>query len=155
MAWPCRRCPRRAAAPLSCSSSAACRAAVRPSVRRWRPASRPDSPANPDRPRKADPMFFIYLRRELRRRMRQAVFIALGLALGVGLVVTVAAASAGVSKAQSGVLSALYGVGTDITVTGNAPPPHYSSAGSPQPSKAITPSKNGNGETLHISPGGG
>jgi putative ABC transport system permease protein len=67
-------------------------------------------------------MFFVtYLRRELRRRMRQAIFIALGLALGVGLVVTVAAASAGVKKAESGVLSALYGVGTDVTVTGAAP----------------------------------
>jgi len=99
-------------------------------------------------------MFFItYLRRELRCRMRQAVFIALGLALGVGLVVTVAAASAGVNKAQSGVLSALYGVGTDITVTGNAPPPHYSSAGSTQPAKVTPPSKNG--QTLQISPGGG
>jgi putative ABC transport system permease protein len=64
-------------------------------------------------------MFFVtYLRRELRRRMRQAIFITLGLALGVGLVVTVAAASAGVKKAESGVLSALYGVGTDVTVTG-------------------------------------
>jgi putative ABC transport system permease protein len=54
--------------------------------------------------------------------MRQAIFIALGLAAGVGLVVTVTAASAGVTKAQSGVLGALYGVGTDVTVTG-APPP--------------------------------
>src|ERR1700677_4471657 len=95
-------------------------------------------------------MFFItYLRRELRRRMRAAVFIA----LGVGLVVTVAAASAGVNKAQSGVLSALYGVGTDITVSGNAPPPHYSPAGSAQPAKDTPPSKNG--EPLQISPGGG
>jgi putative ABC transport system permease protein len=69
-------------------------------------------------------MFFVtYLRRELRRRMRQAVVIALGLALGVGLVVTVAAASAGVKKAESSVLSALYGVGTDVTVTGAAPGP--------------------------------
>ncbi len=69
-------------------------------------------------------MFFVtYLRRELRRRMRQAIVIALGLALGVGLVVTVAAASAGVKKAESGVLSALYGVGTDVTVTGAAPGP--------------------------------
>jgi putative ABC transport system permease protein len=69
-------------------------------------------------------MFFVvYARRELRRRMRQAVFIALGLAVGVGLVVTVAAASAGVKKAESGVLSALYGVGTDVTVTGSAPKP--------------------------------
>jgi putative ABC transport system permease protein len=69
-------------------------------------------------------MFFVtYLRRELRRRMRQAIFIALGLALGVGLVVTVAAASAGVKQAESGVLSSLYGVGTDVTVTGAAPGP--------------------------------
>src|SRR5262249_9138499 len=69
-------------------------------------------------------MFFLtYLRRELRRRMRQAVFIALGLALGIGLVVTVTAASAGVKKAQADVLKSLYGVGTDITVTGKAPKP--------------------------------
>jgi putative ABC transport system permease protein len=69
-------------------------------------------------------MFFVtYLRRELRSRMRQAIFIALGLALGVGLVVTVAAASAGVNRAQSGVLGALYGVGTDVTVTGGVPKP--------------------------------
>ena len=67
--------------------------------------------------------FFTYLRRELRSRMRQAVFIALGLALGVGLVVTVAAASSGVSQAQSSVLGALYGVGTDVTVTGPVPGP--------------------------------
>jgi ABC-type lipoprotein release transport system permease subunit len=62
-------------------------------------------------------MFFTYLRRELRRRMRQAVFIALGLAVGVGLVITVTAASAGVKNAQGTVLHALYGVGTDVTVT--------------------------------------
>jgi ABC-type lipoprotein release transport system permease subunit len=60
---------------------------------------------------------FTYLRRELRGRMRQAVFIALGLALGVGLVITVTAASAGVKNAQGTVLHALYGVGTDVTVT--------------------------------------
>jgi putative ABC transport system permease protein len=64
-------------------------------------------------------MFFVtYVRRELRRRIRQAVVIALGLALGVGLVVTVSAASAGTTKAESSVLSSLYGVGTDVTVTG-------------------------------------
>ncbi|MBV9206323.1 MAG: ABC transporter permease [Actinobacteria bacterium] len=62
-------------------------------------------------------MFFTYLRRELRRRMRQGVFIALGLAVGVGLVITVTAASAGVKNAQGAVLHALYGVGTDATVT--------------------------------------
>ncbi len=69
-------------------------------------------------------MFFVtYLRRELSRRMRQAVVIALGLGLGVGLVVTVSAASAGVARAESTVLGALYGVGTDVTVTGEAPHP--------------------------------
>jgi ABC-type antimicrobial peptide transport system permease subunit len=62
-------------------------------------------------------MFFTYLRRELRGRMRQAVFIALGLALGVGLVITVTSAAAGVKNAQGTVLKALYGVGTDVTVT--------------------------------------
>jgi ABC-type antimicrobial peptide transport system permease subunit len=62
-------------------------------------------------------MFFTYLGRELRRRMRQAVFIALGLALGIGLVITVTAASSGLKNAQGTVLHALYGVGTDVTVT--------------------------------------
>jgi len=61
--------------------------------------------------------FFTYLRRELRRRLRQAVVTALGLALGIGLVVTVTAVSSGVSAAQGKVLGALFGVGTDITVT--------------------------------------
>jgi putative ABC transport system permease protein len=65
--------------------------------------------------------FFTYLAKELRRRLRQSVFIALGLAVGVGLVITVTAASAGVRNAQAAVLKGLYGVGTDITVTGQAP----------------------------------
>jgi putative ABC transport system permease protein len=61
--------------------------------------------------------FFTYLRRELRHRMRQAVVSALGLALGIGLVITVTAVSSGVRSAQGKVLGALFGVGTDITVT--------------------------------------
>ncbi|MDR3036647.1 MAG: ABC transporter permease, partial [Kitasatospora sp.] len=69
-------------------------------------------------------MFFLtYLRRELRRRMRQSVVIALGLALGIGLVITVTAASSGVKKAQADVLSSLYGVGTNVTVTKKPHPP--------------------------------
>jgi putative ABC transport system permease protein len=69
-------------------------------------------------------MFFItYLRRELSRRMRQTVLIALGLALGVGLVITVTAVSSGVNTAQAKVVHALYGVGTDLTVTESPPPP--------------------------------
>lgn len=62
-------------------------------------------------------LYLTYLRRELRHRMRQAVFIAMGLALGVGLVITVSAATTGVRNAQSDVLHALYGIGTDISVT--------------------------------------
>jgi len=69
-------------------------------------------------------MFFLtYLRRELRRRMRQAIFIALGLAIGIGLVITVMGASAGVKTAQAKVLRALYGIGTDVTVTTKPKPP--------------------------------
>jgi len=89
-------------------------------------------------------MFFLtYLRRELRRRMRQATFIALGLALGIGLVITVTAASAGVKKAQADVLKSLYGVGTDITVTGKAPKPPKT--GGPPPNGA---------QNFRIGPGG-
>jgi len=73
--------------------------------------------------------FFTYLSRELRRRLRQAIFIALGLAVGVGLVITVTAASAGVKNAQKDVLKGLYGVGTDVTVTGAAPSPSTSGGG--------------------------
>jgi putative ABC transport system permease protein len=69
-------------------------------------------------------MFFLtYLRRELRRRMRQAIFIALGLAIGIGLVITVMGASSGVKAAQAKVLRALYGLGTDVTVTTKPKPP--------------------------------
>jgi len=64
--------------------------------------------------------FLRYLGRELGRRARQATVIALGLALGIGLVITVSAAAAGVKNAQASVLHALYGIGTDITVT-NSP----------------------------------
>jgi ABC-type antimicrobial peptide transport system permease subunit len=65
-------------------------------------------------------LLFTYLTRELRRRYRQTLVISIGFALGIGLVITVTAASAGVSQAQSQVLHALYGVGTDITVSKTA-----------------------------------
>jgi putative ABC transport system permease protein len=69
-------------------------------------------------------MFFLtYLRRELRRRMRQGAFIAFGLAIGIGLVITVIGASSGVKAAQAKVLRALYGIGTDVTVTTKPKPP--------------------------------
>jgi ABC-type antimicrobial peptide transport system permease subunit len=62
-------------------------------------------------------MFVTYLRRALRRRMRQTAAISLGLALGIGLVITVSAVSAGLRNAQDTVLGALYGVGSELTVT--------------------------------------
>ena len=73
--------------------------------------------------------FFTYLRRELRRRMRQAVVTAAGLALGIGLVITVTALSSGVRSAQGKVLGALFGVGTDITVTTPTQPASANSQG--------------------------
>src|SRR5947207_1001549 len=65
--------------------------------------------------------FMTYLLRGLRGRMRQLVFVAAGLAVGVAAVVTLTAASTGVSQAQAAVLHSLYGVGTDISVTTEAP----------------------------------
>ncbi len=62
-------------------------------------------------------MYFRYLGRELRRRARSAALVAIGLALGVGLVITVTAYASGIKAAQGQVLSSLYGVGTDLTVT--------------------------------------
>jgi putative ABC transport system permease protein len=90
-------------------------------------------------------MFFAtYLRRELRRRMRQAIFVALGLAVGIGLVVIVSAASAGVKKAEASELSSLYGVGTDVTVTGASPQPKSPSSAGQRPKNgtqiSVTPS---------------
>src|SRR5215469_4199815 len=91
--------------------------------------------APPRRLRKGIHMFFVtYLRRELRRRIRQTVLIAAGLAVGIGLVLTVTAASAGVRTAQASVLHALYGIGTDVTVTkaptrGSSGPKHFFSPG--------------------------
>jgi putative ABC transport system permease protein len=61
--------------------------------------------------------FLVYLRRELQHRLRQGIVIATGLGLGIGLVIAVTALSSGVRLAQGKVLGALYGIGTDITVT--------------------------------------
>lgn len=49
--------------------------------------------------------------------------IGLGLAAGIALVVTVGAASTGVRNAQGRVLHALFGIGTDLSVTKPPPPP--------------------------------
>jgi putative ABC transport system permease protein len=87
-------------------------------------------------------MFFLnYLRRELQRRIRQAMVIAVGLAVGIGLVVVVTATASGVKNAQVTVLHALYGIGTDITVT-KAPGKPPSGSGQGQGPGALSPGKN-------------
>jgi putative ABC transport system permease protein len=96
-------------------------------------------------------MFFLtYLRRELRRRMRQAIFIAIGLAIGIGLVITVMGASSGVKAAQAKVLRALYGIGTDVTVTTKPTPPKGAQGSAPiasGPTNSQQSGPGGNGRT--------
>ena len=62
-------------------------------------------------------MFFVYLRRELTKRFKQSLLIASGLAVAIALVVVVNSVSAGIHTAQDKVLSSIYGIGTDISVT--------------------------------------
>ncbi len=62
-------------------------------------------------------MFFTYLRRELTKRFKQSLLIATGLAVAIALVVVVNSVSAGIHTAQDKVLSSMYGIGTDISVT--------------------------------------
>lgn len=62
-------------------------------------------------------MFLTTLRRELRHRRKQTVVVAIGLAVAIALVMVVSSVSAGVRDAQASVLEAVYGVGTDVTVT--------------------------------------
>ena len=97
-------------------------------------------------------MFFLtYLRRELRRRMRQAIFIAIGLAIGIGLVITVMGASSGVKAAQAKVLRALYGIGTDVTVTTKPTPPKGAQGSAPISSgKATSGGPSGSGPHAQI-----
>lgn len=63
-------------------------------------------------------MYWMYLRRELAGRTKQTVIVAVGLAVAIALVIVVNALSAGVRDAQAQALSSVYGVGTDLTVTG-------------------------------------
>ena len=67
-------------------------------------------------------MFFTYLRRELSQRKRQTLLVAIALGTSIGLIIVVNAASAGIGDAQKTVLSGLYGIGTDISVTKNIQP---------------------------------
>jgi len=68
-------------------------------------------------------MYWTYLRRELGGRVRQTVIVAAGLAIAIALVIVVNALSAGVRDAQAQALESVYGVGTDLTVTGAAAEP--------------------------------
>ncbi|GAA3651755.1 ABC transporter permease [Microbacterium marinilacus] len=63
-------------------------------------------------------MYWTYLRRELAGRKKQTIIVASGLAIAIALVIIVNALAAGVRDAQSTALASVYGVGTDLTVTG-------------------------------------
>ena len=63
-------------------------------------------------------MYGTYLRRELAGRKKQTMIVAIGLAIAIALVIVVNALSAGVRDAQTEALARVYGVGTDLTVTG-------------------------------------
>lgn len=65
-------------------------------------------------------MYFTYLRRELAGRKKQTIIVAAGLAIAIALVIVVNSLSAGVRDAQAQALESVYGVGTDLTVTGAA-----------------------------------
>ena len=63
-------------------------------------------------------MYGTYLRRELAGRKKQTAIVAVGLAIAIALVIVVNALAAGVRDAQTQALARVYGVGTDLTVTG-------------------------------------
>lgn len=63
-------------------------------------------------------MYWTYLRRELSGRKKQTAIVAIGLAIAIALVIIVNSLSAGVRDAQAQALESVYGVGTDLTVTG-------------------------------------
>ncbi|KRB39045.1 ABC transporter permease [Microbacterium sp. Root180] len=63
-------------------------------------------------------MYATYLRRELAGRKKQTIIVAAGLAIAIALVMIVNSLAAGVRDAQAEALESVYGVGTDLTVTG-------------------------------------
>jgi len=68
-------------------------------------------------------MYGTYLRRELAGRKKQTMIVAIGLAIAIALVIVVNALTAGVRDAQAQALASVYGVGTDLTVTGEPAEP--------------------------------
>lgn len=77
-------------------------------------------------------MYFTYLRRELAGRKKQTIIVAAGLAIAIALVIVVNSLSAGVRDAQAQALESVYGVGTDLTVTGAAFQPGDGGEGGPR-----------------------
>lgn len=77
-------------------------------------------------------MYWTYLRRELSGRVKQTVIVASGMAIAIALVIIVNALSAGVRDAQAQALESVYGVGTDLTVTGAQAEPGERGEGGPQ-----------------------
>ncbi|GAA3628960.1 ABC transporter permease [Microbacterium awajiense] len=77
-------------------------------------------------------MYWTYLRRELSGRTKQTIIVASGLAIAIALVIVVNALSAGVRDAQSAALESVYGVGTDLTVSGAATQPGERDGGGPR-----------------------
>ena len=63
-------------------------------------------------------MYWTYLRRELVGRKKQTIIVAAGLAIAIALVIVVNSLAAGVRDAQAQALESVYGVGTDLTVSG-------------------------------------
>lgn len=74
-------------------------------------------------------MYWTYLRRELAGRKKQTIIVAAGMAIAIALVIVVNALSAGVRDAQAQALESVYGVGTDLTVTGATAEPGEGGAG--------------------------
>lgn len=68
-------------------------------------------------------MYMTYLRRELAGRKKQTIIVAAGLAIAIALVMIVNSLAAGVRDAQAEALETVYGVGTDLTVTGETAEP--------------------------------
>jgi ABC-type antimicrobial peptide transport system permease subunit len=79
-------------------------------------------------------MYWTYLRRELAGRKKQTIIVAVGLAIAVALVIIVNSLSGGVRDAQAAALESVYGVGTDLTVTGAQAEPGEGGPGEGGPS---------------------
>ncbi len=78
-------------------------------------------------------MYWTYLRRELAGRRRQTIIVAVGLAIANAHVIVVSSLAAGVRDAQAQALESVYGVGTDLTVTGaQAEPGQLGERGGPR-----------------------